>query len=632
MKLKKILAVLSSAALMSTLTAQVASAVEVSETEGTYKYVALGDSIGSGYGLETTQAGNMASDRALIINQELLDNPVKGAFPAVFGKWLDEEVLSDYDWSAETTNLCATAYRAEDVAKVLKNEDYIGGIAKYFIGGSEKNNADLKAYHEIFNEYVSDADLVSIELGGDDMLMATIWPMFVPEEGQKANPVLQAMAMGMLLTLLGNDVEVAFGAAAGVIMKAQENGEITPEVLAEAAEYMQSVAQNADKIADEAANFVAETVDTVRDIAENDPDIAILSMFNPYNTPDEKEKLQLWNQQTADVAQALYAKASEEYTGRVIDSVATYKAGAGYVPAPTLATQQFNADVNDLQGLIDSLDDESKEQIKEILNRLADEIALPMLQMMAGETVDPQIKLLNSKLKAIADSKGCVYVDTYGIPSDGDFDPHPDAAGHKAIAERMENALEKTVRARFGDIIEDPDPVDPEPVDVDGEYEFAEDEITIKTGSTKQLVIYDENGNKANGLDGWKFYTFDENVVAVDENTGMIKALKAGKATVYAENVYDPDGRRIECTVNVVSVFPPAYVPSGTVPTTDAVARDKVTGFVNTVADSSSAGPIAATGGEFGSEENDTPAVVAASILGVIALGFVVVSRKRRHS
>lgn len=632
MKLKKILAVLSSAALMSTLTAQVASAVEVSETEGTYKYVALGDSIGSGYGLETTQAGNMASDRALIINQELLDNPVKGAFPAVFGKWLDEEVLSDYDWSAETTNLCATAYRAEDVAKVLKNEDYIGGIAKYFIGGSEKNNADLKAYHNIFNEYVSDADLVSIELGGDDMLMATIWPMFVPEEGQKANPVLQAMAMGMLLTLLGNDVEVAFGAAAGVIMKAQENGEITPEVLAEAAEYMQSVAQNADKIADEAANFVAETVDTVRDIAENDPDIAILSMFNPYNTPDEKEKLQLWNQQTADVAQALYAKASEEYTGRVIDSVATYKAGAGYVPAPTLATQQFNADVNDLQGLIDSLDDESKEQIKEILNRLADEIALPMLQMMAGETVDPQIKLLNSKLKAIADSKGCVYVDTYGIPSDGDFDPHPDAAGHKAIAERMENALEKTVRARFGDIIEDPDPVDPEPVDVDGEYEFAEDEITIKTGSTKQLVIYDENGNKANGLDGWKFYTFDENVVAVDENTGMIKALKAGKATVYAENVYDPDGRRIECTVNVVSVFPPAYVPSGTVPTTDPVAREKVTGYTNVVADSSSAGPIAATGGEFGSEENDTPAVVAASILGVIALGFVVVSRKRRHS
>ena len=630
MKLKKILAVLSSAALMSTLTAQVASAVEVSETEGTYKYVALGDSIGSGYGLENPEPGNLGADRALIINQELLDNPVKGAFPAVFGKWLDEEVLSDYDWSAETTNLCATAYRAEDVAKVLKNDDYIGGIAKYLIGGSEKNNADLKAYHNIFNEYVSDADLISIELGGDDMLMATIWPMFVPEEGQKANPVLQAMAMGMLLTLLGNDVEVAFGAAAGVIMKAQENGEITPEVLAEAAEYMQSVAQNADKIADEAANFVAETVDTVRDIAENDPDIAVLSMFNPYNTPDEKEKLQLWNQQTADVAQALYAKASEEYTGRVIDSVATYKAGAGYVPAPTLATQQFNADVNDLQGLIDSLDEESKEQIKEVLNRLADEIALPMLQMMAGETVDPQIKLLNSKLKAIADSKGCVYVDTYGIPSDGDFDPHPDAAGHRAIAERMENALEKTVRARFGDIIEDPDPVDP--VDVDGEYEFAEDEITIKTGSTKQLVIYDENGNKANGLDGWKFYTLDENVVAVDENTGMIKALKAGKATVYAENVYDPDGRRIECTVNVVSVFPPAYVPSGTVPTTDAVARDKVTGFVNTVVDSSSAGPIAATGGEFGSEENDTPAVVAASILGVIALGFVVVSRKRRHS
>lgn len=632
MKLKKILAVLSSAALMSTLTAQVASASEIPENEGTYKYVALGDSIGSGYGLENPQPGNLGADRALIINQELLDNPVKGAFPAVFGKWLDEEVLSDYDWSAETTNLCATAYRAEDVAKVLKNEGYIGGIAKYLIGGSEKNNNDLKAYHEIFNEYVSDADLVTIELGGDDMLMATIWPMFVPEEGKKANPVLQAMATGMLLTLLGNDVEVAFGAAAATIKKAQENGEITPEVLAEAAEYMQNVAQNADKIADEAANFVAETVDTVRDIAENDPDIAVLSMFNPYNTPDEKEKLQLWNQQTADVAQALYAKASEEYTGRVIDSVATYKAGAGYVPAPTLATQQFNADVNDLQGLIDSLDDESKEQIKEILNRLADEIALPMLQMMAGETVDPQIKLLNSKLKAIADSKGCVYVDTYGIPSDGDFDPHPDAAGHRAIAERMENALEKTVRARFGDIIEDPDPVDPEPVDVDGEYEFAEDEITIKTGSTKQLVIYDENGNKANGLDGWKFYTFDENVVAVDEDTGMIKALKAGKATVYAENVYDPDGRRIDCTVNVVSVFPPAYVPSGTVPTTDPVAREKVTGYTNVVADSSSAGPIAATGGEFGSEENDTPAVVAASILGVIALGFVVVSRKRRHS
>ena len=621
MKLKKVLAVLSSAALMSTLTAQVASASAA--PEDVYNYVALGDSIGSGYGLETSQAGNLGADKALIITEDLIKDPVKNAFPQKFFDKYLKEAAAEYGYTATATNLCATAYRAEDVAKVLVDDGFVGAIAQMLIGAGDDTEAALKAYHQVFTKYLADADLVSIELGGDDMLMSAVWPMFMPAEGQSPNPVLSAIGMGMIMCLLGVPADQAFTMAAGMIIKNKDN--ITPEVLAEAAEYMQGIAQNSDAIAANAASYVATTIDEVREIAD-DPTIAVLSMFNPYNT---SASIQAHDQKVAEaltVAQAVYAKASEDYTGRQINSVADF--ATVKLDKATVMTQKLDADVNDFQSLIDSLDEEDKARIQEVLDRIAEEIAYPMAQMMAGDMVDPQIQVLNGKLKAIAEEKGCEFVDTYGyVPSDGDFDPHPTADGHEAIADCMWYDLKNRIIKDLGGEVE-PDPVIPDIVG-DITFDFVEKDIVIKTGSTKQLKLTVTSGNLPDSnidLDYWTFTSSNPDVCAVDDN-GMIKAKKAGKATIHG--FYGDD--EVICNVTVVSVFP-AATPVSANPSTDPVARDKVTGYVTTVAESSSAGPIAATGGELTGEENDTPAVVAASVLGVIALGFVVVSRKRRHS
>ena len=80
---------------------------------------------------------------------------------------------------------------------------------------------------------------------------------------------------------------------------------------------------------------------------------------------------------------------------------------------------------------------------------MAQQIAGPIAMQMAGKNVDPQIKGLNEKLKAIAAETGAVYVDVYGISPETDSDPHPNANGHKEIADIMFAELSDMVSERM---------------------------------------------------------------------------------------------------------------------------------------------------------------------------------------
>lgn len=72
--MKRIISIILAIVMLFGLTSVIASAEEAPQK--TFNYVALGDSIASGYGLT---APGTAHDPVLILSEELIANPVQGA-------------------------------------------------------------------------------------------------------------------------------------------------------------------------------------------------------------------------------------------------------------------------------------------------------------------------------------------------------------------------------------------------------------------------------------------------------------------------------------------------------------------------------------------------------------------------
>jgi uncharacterized protein YjdB len=171
--------------------------------------------------------------------------------------------------------------------------------------------------------------------------------------------------------------------------------------------------------------------------------------------------------------------------------------------------------------------------------------------------------------------------------------------------------------------------------------DFAKKTIDLKLGGTDKLSIVvdpeDETSRPFTDITKWTLKSSDDTIVSVDPD-GTIVGLRSGEATITATN---PDyNGTLTAKVTVKTVFP-VYVPGSCVNPGETAnvkpgdynpGRAKVTPYVNAIVDSESkAGVIAATGGEMDSETGNAPAIAAAA-LGLIALGFVVVARKKRHA
>ena len=512
MRGKKILSALIAAAMIGSNTGVSALAQDKggAEKAKTYNYVALGDSIAAGYGLG--KENGLMGDPALVITDKLLANPIKGAYPAIFTEKL-KELGAKNGFDVNGTNLASTAFRAADIEKVIRQNGYKGefatSILESFVG--EGSSEVLTPYHDIYNKYLSEADLVSIQLGGNDIIMSII-----PDMLQSENPVIRASAMSLMLTLFGSEPEVAIGAGLQIINENKEN--ITADAFLEAANYMKNVGANAENLVNESAEHVKGVVKAVQEV-NGDTDIALVSMFNPYRTAEESAEVQ---SDIFSVLGPLFAQASntaaeteeqtdakgeptKEYTETIKDKVAKitelkealdkvfdYEKMAKFIDAVTVAddmdqvkanlaalmTPENMADIKALTDLMGQYVD--IEELKNILGvigsgedvsqlpdlaaviekysnsaaaaeakAIAKQIAEPVAMQMAGKNVDPQIKLLNEKLKAIAAETGAVYVDVYNISPETDFDPHPNANGHKEIADILFSSLSDMVEARM---------------------------------------------------------------------------------------------------------------------------------------------------------------------------------------
>ncbi len=522
MKFKRILSVVLSAVLITSTTSL---SVFARGGEKKYDYVALGDSIAAGFGLSSDgSASSIAADPALILSEDLIANPVQSAYAAVFGRYL-AEIGEKYGYTTTTTNLSSTAYRAVDVEQVILNEGYKGEVAEWiletFLG--EGGSTPLENYHDIYAKYLPEAELVSIQLGGNDIVMNILYPILKMD-----NPVLMSMSISLMLTLFGCDMTTALGGGLQYLMQNKDN--LTYEDVTAAAEYFKNVGSNGEYYVNIAADQITGVVDAVKKVNSN-ADIVLVGMFNPYGNS------LVYEGQVRDMATvmtSIFTKAAEEVCGKTIatDEVE--------IPADEeLAdkTDDFNDDVAALSKFsskIKKFSGSAKAKFTRLVSAVANEIAYPLLYTTAGKNVNPQMTMLNDRLKALADETGSTFVNVYDISNECNLDPHPKASGHQEIADIMKSELSAMVNERMSGTAA------PEAEKVT----LSQRSVTVTAGYTTQLNAVVAPFNASQSV---KWKSSNPNVATVDTK-GTVTALKGGKTliTATAEN-----GETAVCLVTV---------------------------------------------------------------------------------
>ena len=515
---KKILAGVLSATLLVTATSVTAFA---KETKKEYNYVALGDSIAAGFGLSSNGSiDSIAGDPALILTDDLIANPVMGAYSQVFGQYL-AELGQTYGYTTTTTNLSSTAYRAVDVENVILNEGYKGEVAEWiletFIG--EGGSAPLANYHDIYSKYLPEAELVSIQLGGNDIVMNILYPIL-----KMNNPVLMSIAISLMLTLFGCDTVTALGGGLQYLM--QNKDTLTFEAVTEAAQYFANVGSNGEYYVNIAAEQITGVVDAVKTVNPT-TDIVLIGMFNPYGNSLEYEG------QVKDIStiiKNIFARAATEVCGKEIVVDEDEELTADELDEATESLEENVSVLSTFTQKIRRFTEQNKEIFAKMAAIVADEIAYPMQYLTAGKNVDPQMTLLNEKLKVLADEKGCTFVDVYNISNECNLDPHPGAQGHREIAEIMKTELTEMISEKMTPPAE--------------KVLLNRAAVTLEKGQNIQL---NARVFPSAAVQSVKWSSSNRHVATVDEN-GVVTAKKAGTAVITAKT---SNGKKVTCTITV---------------------------------------------------------------------------------
>jgi lysophospholipase L1-like esterase len=469
---KKIISGFLALAMVGSIATVAVAAEEVPEK--TYNYVALGDSIAAGYGLT---APGTAVDPALILSEQLIANPVQTAYAQVFGNRL-AEIGAENGYTTTATNLSSTAYRAEDVAKTITTPGYKGAVCEHILDTfvAPGTSDVLLTYHDIYNKYLPKADMVSIQLGGNDIIMGMIYPMI-----ESDNPILNDVATATALLLFGRTPKEALGAGVQLLMRDKDL--ITVDHVTEAALYFADVMENQDRYVQTAVDNVETVIQEVKKVNPN-ADIALIDMFNPYGNSLE------YDGQVRDfcnVMQNIFVKA--------IDEAINVDVQVGDVTFEPVADPEQKAEeleqkaveVNEIVVSNDYFNEMRKERLQALLNIVVTEMAYPVQYLVVGKNIDPQLRSLNEKLAALADTYGATLVDVYDISNECNTDPHPTVEGHKEIADRLEATMSDIILAKMkGD---EPAPAEIILGDVNGDGKVDVSDATALQGYLADMEI-----------------------------------------------------------------------------------------------------------------------------------------------
>ncbi len=455
MKLRKIVALV--LALIMVFSCTLTAFAADSQENKTFNYVALGDSIASGFGLTDPNAKisveSIAADPALILSEDLLAHPVANAYPALFGDEL-QKLGAERGVDVKTSNLSMSAYRASDVAQVLSTEGYVSDFSAFAIDYYLKlDTSGLAKYHDITVNAVKDADLVSVNLGGNDILINAMYDMY-----KKNNPVLNAVSMALFMTLVGADRQTTMELVNKEIEKS-ENG-ITVDDITEAAKLLGGFRASAKAYTASAIENVRSVVDNVKAI-NPDTDIAVVNMYSPFGNSLE------YDGQVLDLSTVLtniFKKAAAQASGSdiAVEDVELLPTGAAEDKIDDLLdnAEELDQIITDGNG---SADDKSA-RVKALLSIIASEVSYPLQYLTIGKAVDSRVQELNEGLKGVAADTGSSYVDIHNISNENNMDPHPTAEGHREIADILTATLaekvfpgcfDKNLEMTAGDVLAD---------------------------------------------------------------------------------------------------------------------------------------------------------------------------------
>ena len=519
MKCKKLLSVALSAVMLSSQACLAVNA-EGTAPDKAYNYVALGDSIAAGFGLSsdgTTES--MIADPAFIITDDLIANPIQDAYAQVFGTYL-AELGAERGYTTTATNLSTTGFRAEDVAQAILSEDFHSDMADAVVGGflGQRGIEAMSKYHDYFMQYLPEAELVSIQLGGNDIVLEMLMPMLSSQ-----NPILKATGCSLIMTVAGFDSETAIRTGKTIIEQNKDN--IDYQTIAEAAAYLKSLLNDTDSYVEKSAENVTKVVDAVRTV-NSDTDIALIGMFNPYGNSLVYDG-QVYDMST--VIKNIFTRAAEEVCGQKLDIDDEVELVTDEEAEEK--TESCFSHIAELKQRMAKIKQQKKEKMAQLLSIISDEIAYPMQYLLAGKNVAPSIISLNEKLQNVADEKGAVFVDVYDISNELNLDPHPDANGHYEIAEFMKNTLSDKVIERM---------VVPEAESV----ALNKTAVNIGIGQNYTLTA---TVAPTDAIQKVTWSSSNEEIASVDAN-GVVTGKKLGTATITATT---DNGLTAVCKINV---------------------------------------------------------------------------------
>ena len=519
MKCKKLLSVALSAVMLSSQACLAVNA-EGTAPDKAYNYVALGDSIAAGFGLSsdgTTES--MIADPAFIITDDLIANPIQDAYAQVFGTYL-AELGAERGYTTTATNLSTTGFRAEDVAQAILSEDFHSDMADAVVGGflGQRGIEAMSKYHDYFMQYLPEAELVSIQLGGNDIVLEMLMPMMANQ-----NPILQATGTALIMTVAGFDSETSM--QTGIYIIEQNKDNIDYQTIAEAAAYLKGLLNDTDSYVEKSAENVTKVVDAVKAV-NSDTDIALIGMFNPYGNSLVYDG-QVYNMSA--VMKNIFTRAAEEVCGQKLDTDDEVELVTDEEAEEK--TESCFSHIAELKQRMAKIKQQKKEKMAQLLSIISDEIAYPMQYLLAGKNVAPSIISLNEKLQSVADENGAVFVDVYNISNELNLDPHPDANGHYEIAEFMKNTLSDKVIERM---------VVPEAESV----ALNKTAVNIGIGQNYTLTA---TVAPTDAIQKVTWSSSNEEIASVDAN-GVVTGKKLGTATITATT---DNGLTAVCKINV---------------------------------------------------------------------------------
>ncbi|MGX8727945.1 MAG: Ig-like domain-containing protein [Lachnospiraceae bacterium] len=477
-----------------------------------YRYVALGDSIASG--LTLTEGKKGGEDPALILNDELLVNPVKAAYPAVFGEML-AGLAGEKGIKAETVNLSTTGYLAPDIVKTIQASGYKAELYGWMLDNFVRKGASksLSNYHTYFETYLKDADLVSIQLGADDIVMGALAELLTSD-----NPVLQAAREAALGLFNGEDVDTALSDARKALEK--RRSELTSGTFSEAVRLLSETVENLGNLIQNAADQVKGVVEAVKEAAPG-ADIALVGMYNPYDISGETEKqVRELGAALTDVLLEAVDLLIEKYGGSALLKDAASAEEEVLAGASTSNTaESISKTLRELESialvlrLTKDYADIGKllQKAVNLLQGVSEEDVESVEFMLLGQNISPYIKAYNEKLAKVAEETGATYVDVFDVGSERNIDPHPTAESHQEIASRLYAAMSSKASAKIEKMA--------------GTITLDRSSASVLVGNTVQLKA------AAAGEVTWK--SSNTKVAAVSKK-GLVTAKGIGTATITA--------------------------------------------------------------------------------------------------